>query len=113
MGTAGQPTREEPRTLTHVMYALHTFTFFSAFLFSAIAMFINLAKIGDLPDDFYRSHWRWQARTFWFTLMWVVVTAPLWLAYVGVFAWGGVALWHLYRCLSGWITFAVRRPMYA
>ena len=110
-----QPYREEPRTLTHVMYALHTLSFFSAFLFSVIAMFINLAKVGDLPDDFYRSHWRWQARTFWFSLLWFLLTSPLFLAFVlpGAFAWFVIGLWYLYRCIRGWIAFSDRRPMYA
>ena len=50
-----QTYRDEPRTLTHVMYALHTATWFSAGIFSVIAILINLVKSGDLPDDFYRS----------------------------------------------------------
>ena len=63
MTTDLQAYRDEPRTLTHVMYALHTATWFSAGIFSVIAILINLVKSGDLPDDFYRSHWRWQSRT--------------------------------------------------
>jgi uncharacterized membrane protein len=104
---------DEPRTLTHVMYALHTVTWFSGGIFSVIAMVINLVKSGDLPDDFYRSHWRWQARTFWFALLWFVVAAPLWLFLVfpGWIAYIVIGLWYLYRCLRGWIAFNDRRPM--
>jgi uncharacterized membrane protein len=105
---------DEPRTLTHVMYALHTVTWFSGGIFSVIAILINLVKSGDLPDDFYRSHWRWQARTFWFALLWFVVAAPLWLFLVfpGWIAYIVIGLWYLYRCLRGWIAFNDRRPMY-
>ena len=104
---------EEPRTLTHVMYALHTITWFSGGIFSVVAMLINLVKSGELPDDFYRSHWRWQARTFWFALLWFVVTAPLFaLLFVpGAIAWFVIGLWYLYRCVRGWIAFSDRRPM--
>ena len=104
----------EPRTLTHVMYALHTVTVFSGGTFSVIAMLINLVKFGDLPDDFYRSHWRWQARTFWFALLWFAVTWPLFLLlfFPGAVAWFAIGLWYLYRCLRGWIAFNDRRPMY-
>jgi uncharacterized membrane protein len=104
---------EEPRTLTHVMYALHTITWFSGGIFSVIAIVINLVKSGDLPDDFYRSHWRWQARTFWFALLWFVVTSPLFLLLFlpGAIAWFVIGLWYLYRCLRGWIAFNDRRPM--
>jgi uncharacterized membrane protein len=104
---------DEPRTLTHVLYALHTITWFSGGIFSVVAIVINLVKSGDLPDDFYRSHWRWQARTFWFALLWFVVTWPLFLLlfFPGAVAWFVVGLWYLYRCLRGWIAFNDRRPM--
>ena len=113
MTTDVQIVGDEPRTLTHVMYALHTITWFSGGIFSVIAILINLVKSGDLPDNFYRSHWRWQSRTFWFTLAWMCVTAPLWLLLFlpGWIAWGVVGLWYLYRCLRGWINFNDGRPM--
>ncbi len=96
-----------PRTLTHVMYALHTLSFFSAGIFSVIAIVVNLAKFRDLPDEFYRGHWRWQARTFWFTLLALLLTSPLWFLFVlpGWIAWSVIGLWYLYRCLRGWISF--------
>ena len=104
---------DEPRTLTHVMYALHTVTWFSGGIFSVIAIVINMVQFGSLPDDFYRSHWRWQSRTFWFALIAFIVTAPLWLLFVfpGWVAYILIGLWYLYRCVRGWIAFADRRPM--
>ena len=106
---------QEPRTLTHVMYALHTITWFSGGIFSVVAIVINLVKSGDLPDDFYRSHWRWQARTFWFALLWFAISWPLFLLlfFPGAVAWCAIGLWYLYHCLRGWIAFNDRRPMYA
>ncbi len=102
----------DPRTLTHVLYALHTVTWFSAGIFSVIAIVINLAKFGGLPNDFYRSHWRWQARSFWFALLWFLLTSPLWvLVLPGWIAWTAIGLWYLYRCVRGWLTFADGRPM--
>jgi uncharacterized membrane protein len=104
---------DEPRTLTHVLYALHTVTWFSGGIFSVIAIVINMVQFGSLPDDFYRSHWRWQSRTFWFALVAFIVTAPLWLLFVfpGWVAYILIGLWYLYRCVRGWIAFADRRPM--
>ncbi len=103
----------EPRTLTHVLYALHTVTLFSGGIFSVIAIVINMLNFGSLPDDFYRSHWRWQSRTFWFALIAFIVTAPLWLllAFPGWIAYSVICLWYLYRCIRGWIAFNDRRPM--
>jgi uncharacterized membrane protein len=108
-----QTYREEPRTLTNVLYALHTVTWFSGGIFSVIAIVINMLNFGSLPDDFYRSHWRWQSRTFWFALVAFIVTAPLWLLFVvpGWIAYILIGLWYLYRCVRGWIAFNDRRPM--
>ena len=101
------------RTLTHVLYGLHLLSWFSAGLFSVVAIVINYVKRDDLPDDFYRSHFRWQSRSFWFTLLWLVLTLPLWLLFFfpGWVAWSVIGLWYLYRFLRGWWAFAEFRPM--
>jgi len=105
--------RQGLTTLTHVMYGLHTASWFSAGIFSVIAMIINYAKRPDLPDDFFRSHFRWQARSFWFTLLWLVLASPLWLLLVfpGAIAYTVIGLWYLYRFVRGWLAFADMRPM--
>ena len=105
--------RETLRLVTHVMYALHTASWFSAGIFSVIAMIINYVKRPDLPDEFFRSHFRWQARSFWFTLLWLLLTSPLFLLLVfpGAAAWFLVGLWYLYRFIRGWWSFAENKPM--
>jgi uncharacterized membrane protein len=110
--SSAQP-QEGLRTLTHVMYGLHLLSWFSAGMFSVVAMVINHVKKDDLPNDFYRSHFRWQSRSFWFTLLWLLVTSPLfvlvWLP--GMAAWSVVGLWYLYRFVRGWWAFNDNRAM--
>jgi uncharacterized membrane protein len=104
--------RQSLSTLTHVMYALHIASVFSAGIFSVIAIIINYVKRNDLPDLFFRSHFRWQARSFWFTLLWLALTLPLWILFIpGWVAWGVIGLWYLYRFIRGWLAFADGRPM--
>src|SRR5436190_4746749 len=98
--------------LTHVMYGLHTASWFSAGIFSVIAIILNYVKRPDLPDDFFRSHFRWQARSFWFTLLWLVLAAPLWLPVLpGWIAYSIIGLWYLYRFIRGWWSFSEGRAM--
>jgi uncharacterized membrane protein len=99
--------------ITHVMYGLHTASWFSAGVFSVIAMIINYVKRDDLPDEFFRSHFRWQARSFWFTLLWLVLASPLWLLLVvpGVVAYTLIGFWYLYRFIRGWWSFSEGRAM--
>ncbi|HPP83999.1 MAG TPA: hypothetical protein PLZ50_10650, partial [Rubrivivax sp.] len=70
-------------------------------------------KRWEAPTDFYRSHFRWLSRSFWFTLIALVVTAPLWLLFVfpGYVAWSLIGLWYLYRFVKGWWFFFERRAM--
>ena len=103
----------ELQLLTHVLYGLHTLSWFSAGIFSVVALVVNYVKRPDLPDDFYRSHFRWQSRSFWFTMLWLLLTAPLWIFFVfpGWVAWSFIGLWYLYRYIKGWWRFAEHRPM--
>jgi uncharacterized membrane protein len=104
--------RQGLTTLTHVMYALHTASWFSAGVFSVIAMIINYVKRPDLSDPFFLSHFRWQSRSFWFTLLFLVLAAPLWILVIpGWIAYAVIGLWYLYRFIRGWIAFADGRAM--
>ncbi|CAD5372557.1 conserved hypothetical protein [Rubrivivax sp. A210] len=101
------------RLLTHVLYALHALSAFSGGTFAVVAIIVNYVKRGSLPDDHYRSHYRWQARSFWFTLFWLALTSPLFLVFIipGAIAWGLVWLWYLYRFIRGWLAFHEGRSM--
>jgi len=115
-------------TLTHVLYALHGFSalmgvlspafIVTAFLSgwpSIIAVIINYVKRGDARGTWLDSHFGWQIRTFWYTLLWVVVAGLLILTVIGIpVAWVlliGAGLWVLYRIIRGWIALAERKPM--
>src|SRR6266849_6241431 len=78
--------RESLITLTHVIYGLHTLslltgilgaaTVVGAFLIgwpSLIAVILNYVKRGEARGTWLESHSRWQIRTFWFGLAWVVL----------------------------------------
>ena len=126
----------EPRpslvTLTHVIYGLHSAslligittaaTIVGAFLFgwpSIIAVILNYVNRGETRGTWLKSHFRWQIRTFWFGLLWVVLCWLFVIATFGVgflIAWlplGIVGLWFIYRIAKGWLRLVDRQPMYA
>ena len=112
--TDGRPVDRDPGlvTLTHAIYALHLASWFSAGIFSVVAMVINYIKRPDLPDDVFRSHFRWQARSFWYTLLWLLLTSPLWIIVIpGWIAYSVIGLWYLYRFIRGWWNFSEGTPM--
>jgi uncharacterized membrane protein len=119
-------------TLTHVTYALHALglaigafgasTVVGAFVFgwpSIIAVIINYVKKSDVRGTWLESHFRWQIRTFWFALAWVVliglVGAALAVVLIGIAIWGvglfALGIWAIYRIARGWLALKERRAM--
>ena len=115
-------------TLTHVLYAMHGFSALmgmlgTAFVVTAfltgwpsiIAVIVNYVKRGSARGTWLDSHFGWQLRTFWWAVLWVVISAVLIVTVVGiVVAWPLLVLtglWVLYRILRGWIALANHRPM--
>jgi uncharacterized membrane protein len=109
---------------THWIYGLHTLSvtiglltgasIASRFVFglpSIVAVIMNYARRTEARGTWLEAHFRWQIRTFWFALLWMIVTllvaAPLTLIIVGVFlAMGGfilIGIWVSYRVVRGWL----------
>jgi uncharacterized membrane protein len=99
------------RTVMHVLYGLHTLAWFSAGTFAVIAVFINYLRRADEADPLYVDHHTYMIRTFWWTLLWLVLLSPLWLLFFipGAVAYSIVWLWYLYRCIRGWMRFSGNR----
>ena len=114
--------------LTHIIYGLHAIavlvgvtsaaTVAGGFVFglpSLIAVFLNYLKRSDVNGTWLESHFRWQIRTFWFTLLWLVVYGLLIVTIIGIpIAWILIAilgLWVGYRVIRGWVALADARPV--
>jgi uncharacterized membrane protein len=115
-------------TLTHVIYGLHALTVVTglmtpAFIVTAfltgwpslLAVVLNYMKRGEARGTFLESHFRWQIRTFWFALMWVLVSLLLAFTLIGIplaFLLAGIAgVWVLYRVVRGWLNLNERRAL--
>ena len=107
-----EPKRPEDRTVMHVLYGMHTVAPFTYWTLAIVAMIVNYIKRGDEHDAIYASHHSYMISTFWWSILWLVVTAPLYLLLVlpGLIAHGIVGLWYLYRCIRGWLRFNDNKP---
>jgi uncharacterized membrane protein len=114
--------------LTHVMYGLHAFSALTglvsaAFIVTAflsgwpsiIAVVLNYMNQGQVRETYLESHFRWQLRTFWFALLWVVVATLLAFTVIGIpvaiVLVLGVGIWVLYRLVRGWSALSAERPI--
>jgi uncharacterized membrane protein len=115
-------------TLTHFIYGLHTLsiligvlgavTVIGAFVFglpSIVAVIINYVRRSEVRGTWLDSHFRWQIRTFWFGLLWVVIAWILVISIVGLLvAWAvflGAGIWVIYRVVRGWLNLRDGKPM--
>jgi uncharacterized membrane protein len=101
----------QDRTFMHILYGMHTVAWASMGSLAVIALIINYIRRGDEPDATYRAHHSYMISTFWWTVLWLVVTSPLWLLFglPGMAAYGIIGLWYLYRCIKGWVRFTDNR----
>ena len=118
-------------TLTQVIYALHAFSLLTGILGTAtvigafltgwpsiIAVIVNYVKRSEVRGTWLESHFRWQIRTFWFGLLWVVLCTLFVIVTLGIgllLAWiplGIVAIWFIYRIARGWMALNGGKPMY-
>lgn len=115
-------------TLTHIIYGLHTAslvigivtaaTIIGAFLFgipSILAVILNYVRRSDVRGTYLDSHFRWQIRTFWFTLLWAVIGGVLFITILliplALAIWGVIAVWVIYRIARGWWNLKDQRSM--
>ena len=101
------PKTESDRTVMHVLYGLHTVAPFTFWSLSVIALVVNYIRRSDETDALYLAHHDYMIRTFWWAVLWLVLSTPLYLLFIfpGVVAWVVVGAWYVYRCIRGWLRF--------
>lgn len=111
--------------LTHIIYALHAFSIITGVVGAAtivgmfltgwpsiIAVIINYVKQSDVKGTYLESHFKWQIRTFWFALLWVIVSTILVIVLIGLMGYFVVGIWLIYRITRGWLNLNAGKPMY-
>jgi uncharacterized membrane protein len=116
MNSTGQDQRqtnlESEKTTAIAVYALQA----ASFLFVItllIGVIINYVKRDDVKGTWLESHFRWQIRTFWFSLLWVtlgILTTFILIGYIILFI---NAVWLIYRIAKGWLRLHDGKPLYA
>ncbi len=73
--------------LTHIIYALYAISGFTAGLTGFVAILINYIKRDDVKGTFLASHFSWQIRTYWWSLVWGIIGLVLILQYFVKLMW--------------------------
>jgi uncharacterized membrane protein len=77
------------------------------------AVIINYLRRSQAAGTWLESHFTWQIRTFWWSLVWCVVGVATAVLLVGLLILAASAVWFVYRIVRGWTELNEGRPMYA
>lgn len=122
-------------TYNHVTYLLYVVSYFTAGLLWIVPIVMNYAKRNDAERTWLASHFDWQIKTFWYSIVFFVIGGMLlvfalgglgvsilvdssnsvWLLFL-LTGLGGMiifftVIWHLYRIIRGWIALTGNRPV--
>jgi uncharacterized membrane protein len=110
--TAGDARETSLRQLTMIVYVLQIASIIVGITLIA-GVIINYLKRKDVEGTWLESHFRWQIRTFWYSLLWFGVGLALLIVVVGLFVLMALAMWLLYRAIKGWLELEEGKAMYA
>ena len=81
----------------------------------SIGAVIHYAKRAEARGTYLESHFRWQIRTFWFTLLWCAVGALMFATVIGTLVaipmFIAVGVWVIYRVVRGWLALKDGKPV--
>jgi uncharacterized membrane protein len=93
--------------INYVLYALSWLVGITAI----VAIVINYVKREDAAGTLYESHFTWQIRTFWWSLLWAVVgIATIWVL-IGFAILFANFVWSVYRIVKGLLNWNDGKPM--
>ena len=94
------------------VYALQALSFLLGITYF-VAIIVNYVKLDDTRGTWIESHFRWQIRTFWFSLLWFALGGLLLIIVTGYLILIANGLWMIYRIVKGWLNLNDGKPMYA
>jgi len=101
------------RQVTQWIYGLFALGVLSAGLFglaSVAAVVLAYLKRDEMTATIYASHADWIVRTFWWGLLWVVLSALATVIFIGWITGLVAAVWMLYRLIKGWLALTAEEP---
>lgn len=99
------------KNLATLVYALQAAAFLVGLTY-IVAIIINYVKRDDVRGTLAESHFLWQIRTFWFSLLWGIVGSILLVVLIGWLVLVANCIWVIYRIVKGWLNLNDGKAMY-
>ncbi|MBR9908016.1 MAG: hypothetical protein GYB30_08160 [Gammaproteobacteria bacterium] len=101
----------ENKQFTQIIYILQLVSLVIG-ITAIVGIVMNYVKLGEVRGTMLESHFRWQIRTFWFSLLWSVIGFILSFVMVGFLVLLAAVVWWIYRAVKGLIYLNDGRAMY-
>ena len=98
------------KQLAMLVYGLQALSLFLG-ITSIVGLIVNYVKRGDLTSDVAKTHFSWQIRTFWWSLVWALVGLVLLYVGIGLLVLLALGIWYIYRIVFGFIRLNENRPI--
>ena len=99
------------KRLALIVYALQAASLVTGSLTLFAGVIINYVRMDDVQGSWIESHFRWQTKTFWYTLLWMVVGGVTSIFLVGWAILLAASIWLIYRIVKGWVYLTENRTM--
>lgn len=116
MSEQPEPTPEEAerikslKTITGVVYLCQVLAFAFAGIPLLVGVLINYLKRAEVQGTYLESHFNWQVKTVWVTLLLMAVSG-ITFQFGGVFVLIATILWLVYRIVLGWNALSSNKPI--
>lgn len=102
---------QKAKRLAILVYVLQAIGLFIGVTYVA-AVIVNYVKAGDVKGTWIESHFRWQIRTFWYSLIWAFAGLVTFLVVIGYFVLIADGIWVIYRIVKGILYLKDGKEMY-
>ena len=99
------------KRLAMIVYGLQAASLLTGSLTLFAGVIINYVRMEDVQGSWIESHFRWQTKTFWYTLLWLVIGSVTTLILIGWAILLAASLWLIYRIVKGWVYLNEQRAM--
>ena len=98
------------RELTAIVYGLQAVALVIGVTLIA-GVIVNYLRRDEVAGSWLESHFTWQIRTFWWSVLWTVIGLATAIVLVGFVILLAAAIWYVYRIAKGWTDLNDGRPV--
>jgi uncharacterized membrane protein len=101
---------ESNKNITQVIYGLYAASLVVGVTY-LVAIILNYVKRDDVKGTYLESHFEWQIKTFWYSLLGWVVGVATTMIIIGFVILVVTLVWFIYRIAKGWLRLAEGQPI--